>query len=265
MKTQKLFLFSLLILTILSSCKKDNLPQEATTSITQQEIDNLKSFISKTTGTDVSQISYDETGKEFRISHDLRMKLEDAQTRYNKSNSGAPQTEQRRGTYLLQDNIARYLDIYFMTNNNVPADWVNAVVSAVNNWNNAPTATKLNLNINPLNQIIFPLYGKICIQMYTENGSSTIAYTYLPASDGTPPNAIYINTYYNSLSQSEKVFTMTHELGHAIGLHHTNQTAGTLIPGTPASDPNSVMNSVVLPWSAFTTGDLTALSTLYPN
>jgi hypothetical protein len=57
---------------------------------------------------------------------------------------------------------------------------------------------------------------------------------------------------------------MAHEMGHNFGLLHTNQTDGTIIPGTPATDANSVMNSYVLPWNGFTYYDQVAVQVLYP-
>jgi hypothetical protein len=70
------------------------------------------------------------------------------------------------------------------------------------------------------------------------------------------------------LSADEKIWAITHELGHIVGLKHTNESAGTYIPGTPVSDPNSLMNStltVVLGGNWFTQGDYTAIHTLYPQ
>jgi hypothetical protein len=78
-----------------------------------------------------------------------------------------------------------------------------------------------------------------------------VAQAYLPYWDGSVGNEVDINTYYNYLSSSYKTFALTHELGHSIGFTHTDGTYGNLIPGTPESDPNSVMNSIVLPWNGF--------------
>jgi hypothetical protein len=74
-----------------------------------------------------------------------------------------------------------------------------------------------------------------------------------------------INTYYNSLDAGRKLFAMAHEMGHNFGLLHTNQTDGALIPGTPTTDANSVMNSFVLPWNGFTYYDQVAVQVLYPG
>jgi hypothetical protein len=46
-----------------------------------------------------------------------------------------------------------------------------------------------------------------------------------------------------SLPTSARVATVIHELGHIIGLRHTDSTDGTAVPSVAGSDPNSIMNS----------------------
>lgn len=104
----------------------------------------------------------------------------------------------------------------------------------------------------------------IIVRTFNNNATSTIAQAYYPDNYGNPGFEIDINLYYTYLTTTYKIFALTHELGHNLGLTHTDQSYGTLIPGTPDVDANSVMNSVCLPWNGFTFYDVTAIKTLYP-
>jgi hypothetical protein len=100
-----------------------------------------------------------------------------------------------------------------------------------------------------------------------------------PFSDGRPFNQIRISEqtlHGNGItSHWQLVFLLSHELGHNIGLRHTNwavadapSSAGAVhIPGTPTSDPNSVMNTPTcgLGWNNWSTHDRTAILTMYPK
>jgi|GEM_PF-1411775 len=92
------------------------------------------------------------------------------------------------------------------------------------------------------------------------------------ATGGGPGPILRINSQNLGISDSWKENTMTHELGHTIGLRHTDwqangETAGTLganfVQGTSSNDPNSVMQAVVHNWTGFTAFDQRAAITLY--
>ncbi len=91
-------------------------------------------------------------------------------------------------------------------------------------------------------------------------------------SGGEPGWRIRLNTNVSAgLSFDQKIFLFAHEMGHVLGLYHTDEYhPGYLIPGTPQSDPNSVMNSggyhggIVPPWNGFSAYDKIAVEYLYP-
>lgn len=90
-------------------------------------------------------------------------------------------------------------------------------------------------------------------------------------SSGAPGWRVRVNTNASAgLSLSKQTFLFVHELGHVLGLMHTDEGIGTPIPGTPSSDANSVMNSgayfggVVPNWNGFSSYDKIAAAYLYP-
>ncbi|HVI47435.1 MAG TPA: M57 family metalloprotease [Chitinophaga sp.] len=193
------------------------------------------------------------------IENDIVMTTSDLEQRVatwkREMQSGVPQTEQRRGTYIVSN--AYNTNIKFYIDPAVPDNWRDAIQGAVDNWN-AVNGTRLGMSIvnnqASANTQVFMGY----------EDASWIARAYLPEQNSRPGVTVEINGRYNDLDPSEKLFAITHEFGHTIGFLHTDQ-GGTLIPGTPSVDPNSVMNSFVLPWNGFTNGDIRATQVLYPQ
>lgn len=113
-------------------------------------------------------------------------------------------------------------------------------------------------------------------------GSSyTCAQGEFPAStQGMPGANIYINTAFyqdidSYLTHEQKVFLLAHEMGHNLGLRHTNcaingegtSSYGMIqIPGTPAYDDDSFMNSSTCgnTWTGMPKYDEVALAYLFP-
>jgi len=63
-------------------------------------------------------------------------------------------------------------------------------------------------------------------------------------SNGKPFESVFLNIDRASdLSRSKWRSVIAHEIGHAIGLHHTDSSNGIFIEGTEATDTNSLMNS----------------------
>ncbi|MGN8038071.1 M57 family metalloprotease [Chitinophaga sp. 22321] len=240
---------------LFSSCsKKDKDPNGLSPTSPVKEMTNY--LVSQ--GFDEQHIVFDKD--RVVIESDIIMTIPDLEQRVatwkREIQAGVPQTEQRRNTYIVSN--AYNANIKFYIDPAVPANWRTAIQGAVNNWN-AVNGTRLGMSI-----VTSQASANTRIFMGYEN-SNWIARAYLPGSDSKPGVTVEINSKYNDLAASQKLFAITHEFGHTIGFHHTNQTSGTHIPGTPTVDANSVMNSFVLPWNGFTAGDILATQILYPQ
>lgn len=246
----------LLLSSIISSCKKE-MPAAQQPKAEDENASSIAYFIKK--GYKAEDIVVKD-GK-FIIQTDIVISREDVEARIkNEGASGSPQTEHWRSNYIIADPYHKNVRLYIEPT--VTAQWKTAVQGAIANWNNMPgqgTTIELGMSITTSTTA----YDTRVFMGY-EN-ANWIARAYLPASSGKPGVSIEINSKYNTMSASQKLFAITHELGHTIGFMHTNQTSGVFIPGTPSVDANSVMNSFVLPWAGFTAGDALATSVLYPN
>ncbi|MBC7921415.1 MAG: hypothetical protein H7Z75_10050 [Ferruginibacter sp.] len=214
----------------------------------------LTDYLVATTGFAAEAIAYDAEKQTFVIDEDILVAEADVRRRLKSARGG--RTEQWRWDYLVANAYVTNIDYYFESN--VPSSWKRATRLGIDNWN-AINDTKLFLrettNRSQADVVVRTDYAD----------ANWIAQAYLPLSDGKPGDEITINTKYNSLIDSKKIFAMTHEMGHTFGLAHTNQTWGVFISGTPSSDPNSVMKASVLAWNGFTGGDTKAVRTLYPR
>lgn len=157
-------------------------------------------------------------------------------------------------------------------------DWRSAIVTAMDKWsaltNNSIKFVR-SYDLNP------DITVRSDISANNELPNNYIALAGFPLSNGKAFNTILINLDFNNnmtVSENTKIYNMVHELGHCIGLRHTNwepegyyDQYGNLIganyiPNTPASDPNSVMNSgtALYSWNNFSAYDITAVNYLYP-
>lgn len=245
----------LIFITILS-CDKDD--SNSVSPVAPVSLEAHYQFLTETTGYGKDEITFDHKKQLFTIHQDMIIAKEEVENYIAKqSTSPNGRTEQRRYTYIVSNayvtNIKYYLD------STVPVEWRTAIAEAINQWN-AINGTKLFLS-----QVSSSASANVNVRAIYEGGANWVARAALPFSNGSPGSFMEINTYHNSLSAGQKLFAMAHEMGHNFGLLHTNQTDGTIIPGTPETDANSVMNSFVLPWNGFTYYDQVAVQVLYPE
>ncbi|MDB5195744.1 MAG: hypothetical protein JWP88_114 [Flaviaesturariibacter sp.] len=243
-----------------TSCSKADVAAPAAGENTEE----LRQFIVSTTGE--HNVSYDAASQDFLIDGgDSRMSLEDAKAHFKAAGSttalggGTASTEgiqHRKSYYAVAPAKAIAVKIY--ANPTVPAVWMAALDKAIANWNAA--GSKLSIT-----RVNYAGAGIMNVVGANSGATGVVATTYYPDANSNVGKSCTINTNYNYLSAGQQIFAITHELGHAFGFGHTNSTYGTLVTGTPDADPNSIMNSVCLNWTAFTAYDLQAIRTVYPK
>jgi hypothetical protein len=242
----------------ITSCKKENTPADTAVVVqVDKEIGELKSFLSNATGVELEKIIYKEDTKQFFLDGDMMMPLDFARGHYEKYKAqpgGRP--VQRRFDFIMNPTAASSVVIFVRTD--MPAAWLTAIDQAIANWNSNDCLIRVSRTTNPAS-------ATITMVPYFDNNTTTIAFASFPDAAGSAGPTIDVNTFYNTLSASQKQFAMTHEMGHCFGFTHTNQSFGSIIDGTPVTDPNSVMNATVLNWNGFTPYDYIAYGVVYPN
>ncbi len=152
--------------------------------------------------------------------------------------------------------------------------WRDHIVAAVNFWNGVPN-TRVNLYITEGTYIDVTVTGVPAPGEDSRNFGAAV----LP-SDGSPGYKVELNSNPGFIPGWRIRTTITHELGHTLGFLHSDNPGpnAVRVPGTPALDPNSIMNSGSAPnrndpsrndptslWPGFSNYDLQSIQTLYPE
>jgi hypothetical protein len=255
---KKISLPAIVFLFLFSSCKKTAIKEEIADSNTNTDIAQLKEAIANATGMPLEAVAYAKDKEEFVIEEDSYLSLEDAKNRFSKKENGelagAKGTQHMQSYFLVDPDKIGSVAIY--VDRSVPEAWADALDKAIENWNASGSSVYME-------KTSYPSWTATRVTA-SYMDSRTIASAALPDYYGNPGRRVSINTYYNTLSESKKIFALTHELGHTIGFSHTNGSFGYLIDGTPTRDSESVMNSFCLQWTGFTDYDLLAISLTYP-
>ncbi len=210
-------------------------------------------FLEQSTGHTRKDIVYEKVTDKFFIDQDMYISRKSVEEYLSKGTSG--RTEQMRYTYLVNDSYIR--NVKYFVQASVPGEWNTALSQAIVQWNNLPGSRV------SMSQVSSSNGADVIVDAQFDNVNNWVARAALPGSNGTPGGGLTVNTNFNSMEAGMKLFAMVHEMGHIIGLLHTNQTDGVLIPNTPETDANSVMNSFVLAWNGFTYYDQVATRVLY--
>lgn len=248
-----LMLGILLFMGVLISCSEEDEPMVAPQQ--EQARGELVEFL-RNTGFEESNIVFEDG--HFIIDGDILISKEELE-KYAAGKSpvlSEGKMDHWRSYYLVSDNYVNNITVYIESS--VPSAWKTATRDAMSQWN-AISGTKVQFS---------EVSNRNAALIRVNTGYSTqnwVARAYLPYYNGRPGNLMTINTRYSSINSGLKLFTMVHEMGHTFGFYHTDQNQGIFIPGTPSVDNNSVMNSYILPWNGFTSGDIDAVQIMYPQ
>ena len=240
------FITMLLACVILASCSNEETKKKQRQD---HEIASLTFAIRQATGTD--DVVFHAADSLFHIAGDGDMTLEDARGYH----SNPKLIAQRKSAYVVTST--RY--VKYFVESGIPGPWVQALDSAIKHWNSVGS------------NLIFRRVGsstdanvKVRVKtLLPGENPNVIASAVYPSYTGRPGHYIAINLAHNGLDPSLKVFALAHEIGHNVGFTHTDGTYGAIISGTPATDPQSVMNAVVRSWGGFSQYDKLAITYIY--
>jgi hypothetical protein len=166
-----------------------------------------------------------------------------------------------------------------LANLGAQTSWATALREAMTLWNAVPGNGIQFVESTSSPHIVAGTYNPVGGTDRCAGGTTPIACVPALPSGGGPATNIWINLAYSydpTPPYSVRLFNMVHELGHTIGIMHTNaystscptsNTSGySFIPGTQTVDAGSVMNGCTSAnyWNGFSFYDQVAVRALYP-
>ncbi|HVI45032.1 MAG TPA: M57 family metalloprotease [Chitinophaga sp.] len=206
---------------LLASCGKS-----ADAPAAPEKKDNAEKVLTFIQNLGFSQSSIVDNGDAYIVDNDIRFPKD------MEVPEGKPSTEQKwTGNKV---SAANALNIRIKVDPSMTS-MMPEINSAVNQWNNIGGDIALHFSV-----VTGSSYDILIKD--ADLGATTCGRGTYP-SGGKAGNLIQIHKAHiagNSFAQRQR--TITHEMGHNISFTHTNQAGGSLIPGTPATDANSLMN-----------------------
>ncbi|WP_254519223.1 M57 family metalloprotease [Aquimarina sp. Aq78] len=150
-------------------------------------------------------------------------------------------SKQLRNSFFVSDNIVTNIRVRIDPNFN--SNWNSLIQQALTAWNNAGSMVSFTVVTTSPHITIYSDTSLACPVSHRNLSSNVCGRGTFPP-NGNPGNVISINTDSPHINTNAKrLRTITHEFGHNVGLMHTNQGSGGIhIPGTPNTDPASLMN-----------------------
>ncbi|SHF15691.1 M57 family metalloprotease [Dysgonomonas macrotermitis] len=264
----------LLIVALVSACQNETI-EDGNSPQTSGDISGDLALI-KQLGMDITNI--EDLGDSYVVEGDIILSKEQLRRHTSSSNDSLTLRQSRSTNLVSQANVSNISVGFDSSMPNIGSDsgWRDATQSAINEWNSIPGClVKFTLTTvaNPDIKI-----------KYTTVSGTWVARALTP-SNNKPGSYVEVNSTSNSYSSLEKKYAIVHELGHTLGLLHTDfnlelsetksNNPGILIPGTPSggglgpnmsdNDINSIMNyKMATTWKGFSYYDVVAIRYLYP-
>ena len=200
-------------------------------------------------------------------------------TKNRLTSTSSGRAEQARTDFLV--SFDRQPKITVRIDNSIPTagvdNWRPEIQQAINDWNSVGDS-RMNMVLvdQATTQTHITIISDASVPGLSLLDDNVVAAAEFPQADGSAGFRIRINLDFLSdrtVTTGQKRRNMVHELGHCIGLRHTNwsplgeQISATTIAGTPGADNNSVMNggTALNEWIGLSNFDQIAVSTLYPE
>lgn len=216
------------------------------------------------------KVTYDEGT--FFVNGDIMLSEQDVDARMSKGKPGSGKNAQRKTEFKVSTDRVKDIKLYFGTRGILNTSWDTAFHDAVDQWNAQVVNSLVRFRVVTNEEVSNGGPGSfdVAVQYYSRGNEfldepNAVAAAEFPYADGSPGRTIQIAKKFDNEELNLKIAVATHELGHIIGLAHTDlETAGDLIPGTPETDATSIMNHVYGP-EVLSSNDVKAVEILYPK
>ena len=239
------------------ACSQDDDFKECIDNKKDSELEKMTLYLAENYGFSISDIKVEDSV--LVAENDIVFDINDFWGKY----SIAPSTR----AHYRKNNIVSpsYRTIHISTSSDysIPNEWLYAILNAMSAWNSLNGDIQFTLGSGYTATILIGY-------LYMEDTSVVARANFPSSTTGKPGSALAINNNFSgTLTDNQRTQVMIHELGHCIGLMHTDVIGDVLLNtgDQNSTDPNSVMQPYVLsnPVSPFFTQyDIAAYNLLYP-
>ena len=255
------------VLLTVSSCENDDvtieqvesLPSDVTSEI-QRKVDFIRS-----SGFEEDDIIYRDG--DFVVDNDILISEKDVEERMKVHTGANARITQSRSEYIVDQQRVEDIKVAFVSggSRSIGENTRDAFLTAMKAWNESGSKVKFR-RVNT--------YGDYDILVYRVDDSRVLSDARFPSSSGAPGYEVRVNVdRCSNYSYLWNIRMAGHELGHTVGLAHSNNAIndpfkGDQIPFTPsrgAEGISSIMNSSIYADEPYlTNGDKEAVQYLYP-